>query len=243
MNAWLGAAVAGIDDVSVRLDGIGRVATAVPVAIASEAACDTGLGALVGVPGLGWSVDQGQTGLGELLNGQPQQTLGGQLISSMAGNGPVGTTLNVAYDVGPPLVLGGIGAYREFASEWSVAGSDFSAPFTADAYGGTINAAPGATANGPTRIYSAHVLIRSAEESGPFHNFPESFNQQIFDQGTRTVTPNFFNTAKAGLSNDSVMYRLPGSVNGVEGTFEIGVRPSVSGNTEVIMHRFFRPNP
>src|SRR5258707_4402837 len=38
----------------------------------------------------------------------------------------------------------------------------------------------------PNRIYSARVLIRSAEESGPFHNFPESFNQQIFDQGTRT---------------------------------------------------------
>jgi len=28
-----------------------------------------------------------------------------------------------------------------------------------------------------------------------------------------------------------------------EGTFEIGVRPSVSGNTEVIMHRVFRPDP
>jgi hypothetical protein len=25
--------------------------------------------------------------------------------------------------------------------------------------------------------------------------------------------------------------------------FEIGVRPSASGNTEVIMHRFFRPDP
>jgi hypothetical protein len=86
-------------------------------------------------------------------------------------------------------------------------------------------------------------LIRSAEESGPFHNFPESFNQQIFNQGTRTVTPNYYNVARPGLGNDAVMYQLPGSVNGANGMFEIGVRPSVSGNTEVIMHRFFNPNP
>jgi hypothetical protein len=98
-------------------------------------------------------------------------------------------------------------------------------------------------ATAPNRIYSARVLIRGAEESGPFHNFPESFNQQIFDEGTRTVTPNFYNVARPGLSSDAVMYEMPGSVNGVGGTFEIGVRPSLSGNTEVIMHRFFQPGP
>jgi len=91
----------------------------------------------------------------------------------------------------------------------------------------------------PTRIYSARELIRRAEEPGPFHNFPESFNQQIFDQGTATETSNFWRTAKPNLSNDSIMYKLPGNVNGVDGVFEIGVRPSVSGNTELIMHRFF----
>ena len=110
-----------------------------------------------------------------------------------------------------------------------------------------------ALASQPNRIYSARVLIRSAEESGPFHNFPESFNQQIFDQGTQTVTPNFYNVPKAGLSNDSILYQLPGSItlpgdvpgvpNVVNGMYEIGVRPSVSGNTQVIMHRFFNPNP
>jgi hypothetical protein len=46
-----------------------------------------------------------------------------------------------------------------------------------------------------------------------------------------------------GLANDAVMYRLPGIVNGLSRMFEIGVRPSVSGNTEIIMHRFFGPNP
>jgi len=110
---------------------------------------------------------------------------------------------------------------------------------------GGSTAAGGARAAGqaPNRIYSARELMRRAAEPGPFHNFPESFNQQIFEQGSRTVTPNFWRTAKPGLSNDSVMYQLRGTVNGVEGTFEIGVRPSVSGNTEVIMHRFFRPDP
>jgi hypothetical protein len=46
-----------------------------------------------------------------------------------------------------------------------------------------------------------------------------------------------------GLSHGSVMYTLRGNVNGVPETFEIGARPSVSGNTEVIMHHFFRPDP
>ncbi|MBI2570545.1 MAG: hypothetical protein HYV63_26385, partial [Candidatus Schekmanbacteria bacterium] len=116
---------------------------------------------------------------------------------------------------------------------------------------GGAGEAAGAVASGaaktvgtpPNRIYSARELIRRAEEPGPFHNFPESLNQQIFEQGTRTVTPDFYNVARPGLSTDAAMYRFPGSVNGVSGTFEIGVRPSVSGNTELIMHRFFRPNP
>jgi RHS repeat-associated protein len=110
------------------------------------------------------------------------------------------------------------------------------------AEGGVADAAGSATP--PNRIYSARVLIRSAEDPGPFHNFPESFNQQIFDQGTRTVTPNYYSVARPGLSSDAVMYRFPGSVNRfMNGVFEIGVRPSVSGNTEVIMHRFFNTNP
>jgi RHS repeat-associated protein len=98
-------------------------------------------------------------------------------------------------------------------------------------------------ATSPNRIYSAKELIKRAGEPGPYHNFPESFNQLIFSQGTRTVTPNFYNIARPGLSNNTVMYRLPGSVNSSNGMFEIAVRPSVSGNTEVIMHRFFNPKP
>ena len=96
--------------------------------------------------------------------------------------------------------------------------------------------------SGVNRIYSARELVRRTAEPGPFHNFPESFNQTIFSQGTKTVTPNFFKVAKKNLSNTNIMYKLPGTINGTNGTFEIGVRLSTSGNTELIMHRFFKPN-
>jgi len=95
----------------------------------------------------------------------------------------------------------------------------------------------------PNRIYSARELRRRAAEPGPFHNFPESFNDEIFERGTRTVTPGFFKKPRANLSNDSVQYRLAGEINGRSGTYEIFARPSASGRTEVITHRFFRPGP
>jgi hypothetical protein len=44
------------------------------------------------------------------------------------------------------------------------------------------------------------------------------------------------------MGNDSIQYRLPGTVNGQSGTYEIFTRPSVSGRTEVVQHRFFRPD-
>jgi hypothetical protein len=94
----------------------------------------------------------------------------------------------------------------------------------------------------PTRIYSARVLLREAQDPGPMHNFPEAFNAEIF-QGSRTVTRNFFKVDRQALTNDSIMYRASGNINGKAGTFEIGVRPSVSGRTEVITHRLFRPGP
>jgi hypothetical protein len=56
------------------------------------------------------------------------------------------------------------------------------------------------------------------------------------------VKPGFYNKAKPSLSNDSVIYELPGTVNGTDGTFQIGVRPSVSGNTWAIINRFSQPD-
>jgi hypothetical protein len=72
--------------------------------------------------------------------------------------------------------------------------------------------------------------VRRAEDGGPLHNFPESFNKSIFS-GNRQV-----------ISDDYVLYTQRGFVNGRAGTFEIGVRPSASGRTEVITHRFFNPD-
>jgi RHS repeat-associated protein len=99
---------------------------------------------------------------------------------------------------------------------------------------------PGGGKNEPHRIYSSRVLQRMSEEPGPFHNFPASFDRLIFSQGARTVERGFFRQPKALLSNDSVQYSLRGSVNGYQGSYEIFARPSTSGRTEVIMHRFFR---
>ncbi|WP_165952425.1 RHS repeat domain-containing protein [Kribbella albertanoniae] len=91
------------------------------------------------------------------------------------------------------------------------------------------------------KFHSARSLIRASKEPGPFHNFPESFDDVIFSKGTRTVKPDFYNKPKAGLSNDSIMYKLPGTVNGKAGNFEIATRPTVSGRSELIWHRFFNP--
>lgn len=91
------------------------------------------------------------------------------------------------------------------------------------------------------RFYSARELIRRSVEPVPFHNFPESFNKIIFEKGTKTITPNYFGDVKPGLTNTNILYKYPGTINGVNGFFEIGARPSVSGKTEVIVHRFFNP--
>ena len=101
----------------------------------------------------------------------------------------------------------------------------------------------------PNRIYSAKELIRRAEEPGPFHNFPESFNERIF-RGQRTViSDDYVVYSERGtitlpgkevtLPSGEVMHEAP---RVIEGTYEIGVRPSTSGRTEVITHRFFRPD-
>jgi hypothetical protein len=55
------------------------------------------------------------------------------------------------------------------------------------------------------------------------------------------VVPEYYSKARPLLSSDSVQYRLPGTIDGTEGMYEIFTRPSVSGQTELIMHRFFRP--
>ena len=88
----------------------------------------------------------------------------------------------------------------------------------------------------PNRIYSARELKRRAENPksnntpNPNHNFPESFNAAIFKGNKKIVNDNYH------------LYTKPGTLNGRSGVYEIGVRPSASGKTEVIIHRFFRPD-
>jgi hypothetical protein len=72
------------------------------------------------------------------------------------------------------------------------------------------------------------------------HKFPESFNEVIFENGIKTIKPDYYNDVRAGLSNTSIEYKYPGTINGKSGFYEIGVRSSLSGRTEVIWHRFFR---
>ena len=88
----------------------------------------------------------------------------------------------------------------------------------------------------PNRIYSARELKRRAEDprtnntANPNHNFPESFNAEIF-KGNRIF-----------VSDKYHVYTRGGTLNGRAGVYEIGVKPSASGSTEVITHRFFNPN-
>jgi len=87
-------------------------------------------------------------------------------------------------------------------------------------------------------------LIRAAEEPGPYHNFPTSFDEHIL-QGTRTVVSDkYVLYTERGSIGHPGRYDLdpPRAGRTIDGTYEIGVRPSDSGRTEVIVHRFFRPD-
>lgn len=92
------------------------------------------------------------------------------------------------------------------------------------------------------KIYSSRVLERMVNEPGPNHNFPVSLDEEVFLRGDRSVVSGYFKTAKSNLGSDSIQYRLPGSLNGRAGTYEVFTRPSLSGRTELVMHRFFRPD-
>lgn len=196
----------------------------------------------------------------------PNVALGPFLPASVNPNTTIGPApnklddLQMAFDVlglvpfiGEPIDLLNAGISLVRGKEEDAALSAISAIPGAGYFGTTGKVARFAAKHGPeamdaarvpgaASVYSARELLRRSTDPGSFHNFPESFNRTLFDQGARTVTPNHWRTARPGLSNDSVMYRLRGSVNGREGVFELGTRPSVSGNTEVIIHRTFVPD-
>jgi hypothetical protein len=155
-------------------------------------------------------------------------TLQGYMMGGLASAGVGFVTSAVA----PAITTQSLSTATGLFQAGEAAGTETSATI------GGLNEATGQA--GPSTIYSVRVMLRSAAKANDaFHNFPETFDQVIMNQGTRTVTTNFYNVPRAGLSNDAVMYEWPGSVNGTVGNFQIGTRPSVSGNTEIIMHRFF----
>jgi hypothetical protein len=84
----------------------------------------------------------------------------------------------------------------------------------------------------PKRIYSAHDLVGGTNRDlGPNHQFPAMVEKWVFEGEKKVIKP------------DYVLYTRRGTVNGVQGTYEIGVQPSTSGGVEEIKHRFFRPDP
>lgn len=91
------------------------------------------------------------------------------------------------------------------------------------------------------KIYSARVIERMAEthERG-YPKSPSMIENELLSNDDRTLAENYFKSDKANLSNNSIQYRLNGSLNGTDGTFELFTRPSTSGRTELIMHEFFR---
>jgi RHS repeat-associated protein len=87
--------------------------------------------------------------------------------------------------------------------------------------------AAGMADSSSSRTYAPRVL--SPRDPGLYHNFPYSFDDTIFSQGTRTA-----------VSESYFLYELEGSINGVQGTYQLGVKPMESGG-ELIVHRFFQP--
>jgi len=92
-----------------------------------------------------------------------------------------------------------------------------------------VRVATGAT-SAPSRIKSAQVMRRAANEPGLYHNFPGSLDSAIYEGRRAVVSPGY------------AQYTRPGTVNGVSGVYEIGVRVSPSGRIEIVTHRFFRPD-
>jgi hypothetical protein len=72
--------------------------------------------------------------------------------------------------------------------------------------------------------YHARVRARGLDDPTS-HNFPYTYDKTILES-TPTVQ-----------DDGSLLYRVPGAMNGKDGVYEIGLNP----NTNTVFHRFFRP--
>jgi hypothetical protein len=222
---WGEVAIAGV------AGGVGGGVGSAVARVAGE-----GLMGTVAVGMAGGLAEGAVNGGGNYLNGPGPHTVSG-LVTHTADNAAIGG-----------LTGGAGGAAAHGLSSLASAGGKVAGHGTDGLAGRTLDevnprpVVPEPVSDPATnKIYSARVLKRMADEPGPYHNFPESFDEQIY-QGERKVVPDYFNKPKPLMSNDSVNYRLPGEINGQGGHYEIFTRPSESGRTEVVTHRFFRPS-
>jgi RHS repeat-associated protein len=88
------------DQMFTALGGLGRIGAGVTVGWFS-----LGLGPLGFYLGGAWSLDQITTGWSQITTGTPQQSLGGQLIHNIAGDGFLGNVGEFVYDNGPPIIV------------------------------------------------------------------------------------------------------------------------------------------
>lgn len=108
-------------------------------------------------------------------------------------------------------------------------------------YGGVnmgVNLQQGRVSGGQTyNIYSAHVLNRAgnASPSDRGHNFPQTFDKHVINNG-RMTSPSSADGRPYNL------YTMPGSLNGSNGSYTVGIRPvqTAQGNQiNLITHRCF----
>jgi hypothetical protein len=92
----------------------------------------------------------------------------------------------------------------------------------------------------PELVYAPRIFRRMEEDHGLHHNFPLLLDRDIVVSGSREVVTDYFNHPQPGLTNNSIRYLAPGTINDTSGNYELFTRPSLSGDTEVVMHRFFR---
>jgi RHS repeat-associated protein len=125
-----------------------------------------------------------------------------------------------------PFVFGGEAAGGLFGQSGAAEGTSASAMPQIVGEG-----SPTLDVNGERFYYGQRVLNRAIDEPGPYHNFPQSFDATIIENGAQTVYPNGY-----------VEYTLQGSIGGEAGTYQIGTVPApLSQGGQIITHRFFEP--
>ncbi|MBY0229051.1 MAG: hypothetical protein K2W96_07220 [Gemmataceae bacterium] len=99
---------------------------------------------------------------------------------------------------------------------------------------------------GPTvvqRINSARVLLGgSGGDLKRYHQFPAMIEKWVLEGKGKKISDSYTLYTRRGTIQHVVVEGEKRIVRNVPGTYEIGVKPSASGRTQTIVHRFFRPD-